>query len=50
MYTVVPNIATWPKYKKKKNATNFVFRKDKSYVEVDDDRAEGVTYINSIVR
>jgi len=38
----------WPSYAT--NATNFVFRKDKSYIEDDDDRAEGVAYINSLVR
>ena len=38
----------WPSYAT--NATNFVFRKDQSYIEDDDDRAEGVAYINSLVR
>ncbi|KAI4646799.1 hypothetical protein J4E93_005023 [Alternaria ventricosa] len=38
----------WPSYAT--NATNFVFRKDQSYIEDDDDRAEGVAYINNLVR
>ncbi|KAI4623046.1 uncharacterized protein J4E87_006139 [Alternaria ethzedia] len=38
----------WPSYAT--NATNFVFRKDQGYIEDDDDRAEGVAYINSLVR
>ncbi|KAI4913672.1 hypothetical protein J4E90_005392 [Alternaria incomplexa] len=38
----------WPSYAT--NATNFVFRKDQSYIEDDDDRVEGVAYINSLVR
>ncbi|KAH6882862.1 Alpha/Beta hydrolase protein [Alternaria rosae] len=38
----------WPSYAT--NATNFVFRKDQSYVEDDGDRAEGVAFINSLVR
>ncbi|KAF1935223.1 alpha/beta-hydrolase [Clathrospora elynae] len=44
----VPQIASWPNYAS--NATNFVFRTDKSYIEEDDDRAEGVAYINTLVR
>lgn len=58
----VEGIAAWPRYRadadegahSKKNetqsATNFVFRADRSYVEEDKDRKEGVAYINSIVR
>lgn len=45
---VVAGIAEWPRYGE--NATNFVFRTDKSYIEEDTDRAEGIAYINSIVR
>jgi acetylcholinesterase len=44
----VSNVPEWPSYAS--NATNFVFRKDQSYIEVDDDRAEGVAYINTLVR
>jgi acetylcholinesterase len=38
----------WPQYRNK--STNFVFRADKSYVEDDCDRREGVTFINTLVR
>ncbi|KAL1612321.1 hypothetical protein SLS60_000547 [Paraconiothyrium brasiliense] len=44
----VSGIATWPQYGK--SVSNFVFRADKSYIEEDDDREEGVAYINSLVR
>lgn len=44
----VNDIPAWPQYKKQ--VSNFVFRKDKSYIEADDDRKEGVAYINSLVR
>ncbi|KAF2641769.1 lipase 3 precursor [Massarina eburnea CBS 473.64] len=44
----VSGIASWPQYRQ--NSSNFVFRTDESYIEVDDDRAEGVAYINSLVR
>jgi len=44
----VPQIPEWPSYAS--NATNFVFRKDQSYIEGDDDRAEGVAYINTLTR
>jgi carboxylesterase type B len=44
----VSQIPEWPSYAG--NATNFVFRKDRSYIEEDDDRAEGVAYINNLVR
>jgi hypothetical protein len=45
---VVPKVPVWSPYGEK--ATNFVFRADKSYVEKDDDRREGIAFINSIVR
>jgi acetylcholinesterase len=45
---IVAELPSWPKYGKQ--PTNFVFRADKSYVEPDDDRKEGVDFINSIVR
>lgn len=48
MDLLVGGIAAWPRYRE--NATNFVFRTDASYVEKDDDRQEGVAYINSLVR
>ncbi|KAJ4294580.1 hypothetical protein N0V90_008271 [Kalmusia sp. IMI 367209] len=44
----VADIAAWPQYGK--SLSNFVFRKDLSYVEEDDDRVEGVAFINSLVR
>lgn len=47
-FLVVTNIIKWPKYSR--NPSNFVFRSDQSYVEVDTDRKEGVEYINSLVR
>lgn len=45
---VVPGTPEWPSYASE--AKNFVFRKDRSYVEADDDRTERVAYINSLVR
>jgi acetylcholinesterase len=45
---VVSGAPSWPQYGKA--VSNFVFRTDKSYIEKDDDRKEGVTYINSLVR
>jgi acetylcholinesterase len=48
MRNEVLQIPEWSSYAT--NTTNFVFRKDQSYIEVDDDRAEGVAYINSLVR
>ncbi|KAF2844915.1 carotenoid ester lipase-like protein precursor [Plenodomus tracheiphilus IPT5] len=44
----VEHVVEWPQYRK--NVTNFVFRADQSYIEDDDDRAEGVAYINTLVR
>ncbi|CAO2651729.1 Nn.00g000120.m01.CDS01 [Neocucurbitaria sp. VM-36] len=44
----VSEIVQWPKYSS--DVSNFVFRTDKSYVEKDHDRVEGVAFINSIVR
>jgi hypothetical protein len=44
----VAEVPVWPPYGRK--PTNFVFRPDKSYVEPDDDRKEGVAFINGIVR
>ncbi|KAI1539401.1 PnbA Carboxylesterase type B [Pyrenophora tritici-repentis] len=44
----VPQTPMWPSYAS--NATNFVFRKDVSYIEADDDRETGVEYINNLVR
>jgi len=44
----VSGAPSWPKYGKA--VSNFVFRTDKSYIEKDDDRKEGVAYINSLVR
>ncbi len=44
----VPNIITWPQYGN--STSNFVFRTDLSYVEKDDNRFDGVKYINTIVR
>jgi hypothetical protein len=44
----VPDIDLWPQYGE--SASNFVFRLDKSYIEKDDDRTDGVTYINTLVR
>ncbi|PSN62394.1 carotenoid ester lipase-like protein precursor [Corynespora cassiicola Philippines] len=44
----VSGIPMWPQYGQ--NISNLVFRADKSYIEDDDDRVEGVTFINSIVR
>jgi acetylcholinesterase len=44
----VANMPEWPQYGKQ--PTNFVFRADASYVEADDDRKEGVAFINTIVR
>ncbi|KAF2028860.1 alpha/beta-hydrolase [Setomelanomma holmii] len=44
----VAGVPAWPQYSK--NVTNFVFRADVSYIEPDQDRKEGVAFINSIVR
>ncbi|KAE8375478.1 Alpha/Beta hydrolase protein [Aspergillus bertholletiae] len=46
----VANIPRWPQYSQE--ASNFVFRlpRDSSYTEVDNYRAEGINYINSIPR
>ncbi|KAF2441576.1 lipase 3 precursor [Karstenula rhodostoma CBS 690.94] len=44
----VSGVPAWPQYSK--NVSNFVFHADKSYIEDDDDRVEGVAYINSLVR
>ena len=44
----VHGVPAWPQYGK--SVSNFVFRADRSYVEDDDDRVEGVAYINSLVR
>jgi hypothetical protein len=45
---VVEEVPVWLPYGEK--PTNFVFRADKNYIERDDDRSEGVAFINSIVR
>jgi hypothetical protein len=45
---VVAGIDYWPRYGN--GTSNFVFRTDQSYVESDTDRAQGVDYINTIVR
>jgi hypothetical protein len=45
---VVPEVPVWSPYGKMQ--TNFVFRADKSYIELDLDRSEGVAFINRIVR
>jgi acetylcholinesterase len=45
---IVQEVPVWSPYGKK--ATNFVFRADKSYIEKDSNRKEGVSFINSIVR
>ncbi|KAF2676326.1 alpha/beta-hydrolase [Lentithecium fluviatile CBS 122367] len=44
----VSGIVSWPQYGG--STSNFVFRADKSYIEDDDSRAEGVAYINNLVR
>ncbi|KAJ4395117.1 hypothetical protein N0V91_011053 [Didymella pomorum] len=44
----VADIDVWPRYGN--STSNFVFRPDQSYVERDDDRFEGVAYINKLVR
>ncbi|KAE8152161.1 alpha/beta-hydrolase [Aspergillus avenaceus] len=46
----VDDVPQWPKYSDE--TSNFVFRlpREESYVEDDTDRADGVAYINSIVR
>ncbi|KAF2789764.1 alpha/beta-hydrolase [Melanomma pulvis-pyrius CBS 109.77] len=44
----VPGVPLWLEYGS--SPSNFVFRTDKSYVEKDDDRMEGVAYINRLVR
>jgi acetylcholinesterase len=45
---IIAGMPVWLPYGK--SSTNFVFRTDRSYVEKDDDRKEGVAFINSIVR
>jgi acetylcholinesterase len=45
---VVAEVPVWQPYGGE--PTNFVFRADKSYIEKDDDRGDGVAFINSIVR
>jgi acetylcholinesterase len=47
-HSAVSNIDQWPQYGN--STSNFVFRTDQSYIEKDDDRVEGVVYINTIVR
>jgi acetylcholinesterase len=44
----VEGMPEWPQYGNR--SANFVFRADQSYVEGDDDREEGVEFINSTVR
>ena len=44
----VSDVDKWPQYGN--STSNFVFRADESYIEKDDDRAEGVAYINTIIR
>ncbi|PVH98305.1 alpha/beta-hydrolase [Periconia macrospinosa] len=44
----VSDTVVWPKYKD--SVSNFVFRADRSYIEADTDRMEGVAYINTLVR
>lgn len=44
----VSDVDEWPQYGN--STSNFVFRADESYIEKDDDRAEGVAYINTIIR
>jgi hypothetical protein len=44
----VPDTPHWTPYSVK--PINFVFRPDKSYVEEDTDRKDGVAMINKIVR
>lgn len=53
----VPAIVEWPKYREgcergggDGEPTNIVFRADRSYIEADDYRKEGMEYINSIPR
>jgi hypothetical protein len=48
MIAAVAGVPHWTPYGIK--PVNFVFRADKSYVEDDDDRKEGVMFINQIVR
>jgi acetylcholinesterase len=54
---LVAGIASWPKYstdteseEDPQRPSNFVFRADESYIELDDYRVEGMAYINSIPR
>lgn len=44
----VASVPIWPSYATQ--PSNFVFRKDQSYIEADIDREAGVDYINSIPR
>ncbi|KAF2822000.1 lipase 3 precursor [Ophiobolus disseminans] len=44
----VADLPNWPQYSKE--PSNFVFRADRSYVEDDTDRTEGVAFINTIIR
>ncbi|KAJ4366737.1 hypothetical protein N0V95_000066 [Ascochyta clinopodiicola] len=44
----ISNVDPWPQYGN--STSNFVFRNDRSYIEKDIDRAEGVAYINTLVR
>ncbi|KAI9370647.1 Alpha/Beta hydrolase protein [Aspergillus egyptiacus] len=48
----VPGIPGWPQYTTSPRPSNFVFRlpKSESYVEDDDYRADGMSYINTIPR
>ena len=48
MISTVSDTVAWPTYNE--SVSNFVFRADKSYIEKDTDRREGVAYMNSIVR
>lgn len=47
-HDTVANIDKWPQYGN--STSNFVFRADQSYIERDTDRADGVAYINTLVR
>jgi acetylcholinesterase len=44
----VTGLPVWAPYGK--TPVNFVFRTDKSYVEEDNDRKEGIAFINQIIR
>jgi acetylcholinesterase len=44
----VTGLPVWAPYGEK--PVNFVFRTDKSYVEEDNDRKEGIAFINQIIR